>query len=254
LDAIWWRRIGSSPSLPVGTSADVVEVIANDSRAALTGVLLAEFRGRWVSHPFATAEADHKIVQLRAAQGAGLRTPTTLVSQDPVAIRRFCREAPGRVIAKPLKGTQRRRILTEYVTAQTLPEDASLSVSPVIYQHCVEGDCHLRVNCFGRETHAFSVRTTALDWRRDLGVPIEPCEVSGSLTDAIHRMLRTLGLRMGVFDFKVCADSGEAVFLEVNSQGQFLFLQGLCGTDLAGPFAAFLESEAKMGRDMRCVA
>jgi hypothetical protein len=48
---------------------------------------------------------------------------------------------------------------------------------------------------------------------------------------------------MGIFDLKL-SDDGEPVWLEVNPQGQFLFVEGLAGLDLKAAFADFLRAEA----------
>jgi hypothetical protein len=48
---------------------------------------------------------------------------------------------------------------------------------------------------------------------------------------------------MGIFDVKL-TDDGEPVFLEINSQGQFLFVEALTDLPLADHFAAFLVDQA----------
>ncbi|GAB4371235.1 MAG: hypothetical protein Kow00121_12600 [Elainellaceae cyanobacterium] len=47
---------------------------------------------------------------------------------------------------------------------------------------------------------------------------------------------------MGAFDLKL-TDQGEPIFLEVNQQGDFLFIEGLTGLKLADAFAEFLSGE-----------
>jgi hypothetical protein len=54
-----------------------------------------------------------------------------------------------------------------------------------------------------------------------------------------------LNLRMGIFDLKVSDDG--PVWLEVNPQGQFLFLEGITGVDLTTLFAKFLAESAAKG-------
>jgi hypothetical protein len=49
---------------------------------------------------------------------------------------------------------------------------------------------------------------------------------------------------MGIVDVKVTPD-GEPVWLEVNPQGQFLFLQPLVDVDYLEAFARFLLAEAR---------
>lgn len=53
---------------------------------------------------------------------------------------------------------------------------------------------------------------------------------------------RKLGLKMGVYDFKI-DDRGELFWLEINPQGQFLFLEGKGCFPLAEYFTDFLISE-----------
>jgi hypothetical protein len=47
---------------------------------------------------------------------------------------------------------------------------------------------------------------------------------------------------MGVFDVKLRPD-GEPVFLEVNPQGQFLFVEGMSDMPLGEAFAEFVVDE-----------
>ena len=72
---------------------------------------------------------------------------------------------------------------------------------------------------------------------------IRPYPLDSNLEQALRATLRELGLVMGIFDVKL-TDADEPVFLEVNSQGQFLFVEGLCGIPLADQFAAFLVDQA----------
>src|ERR1700712_2421736 len=90
LNAQWYRRTASRQPLPDGVDADYELHVNASIDRVLEGILLNEFQGRWVSHPVATRLAENKLVQLRAAQRAGLRIPSTLVSQDPVLVRSFC--------------------------------------------------------------------------------------------------------------------------------------------------------------------
>jgi len=249
--AVWWRRFFGGPFQVPGAATDVaMDLISGDSRAAIEGLLLEEVRGAWVSHPQATRSAENKLVQLRAARRAGLCVPRTLVSQEPAEIRRFCAELPDRVVIKAVRGTSRAPLLTVPVTADLLASDAALSVCPAIYQERVEGTRHLRVHCFGDEVHAVSIEAAVLDWRADLRIPMSPTTLPDDVKRRLLEVLRILDLRMGIFDLKI-DPAGEAVWLEVNPQGQFVFLQPLAGIDLVTPFADFLRAEAVRGRSGR---
>jgi glutathione synthase/RimK-type ligase-like ATP-grasp enzyme len=246
IDLIWWRRPTRSQALPE-TFADAAtsELITNDCRAALVGSVLADFQGNWVSEPAATSRAEHKLVQLRVAEKVGFRVPRTLVSQDPGEIRQFCTEVGGRMVIKPLRGSMQRMTLTQFVTTETLPPPDSARVCPAMYQEFVPGNRHIRAHCFGEEVLAVLIESDALDWRADLRVPVKPVELPVAAQDRLRAVVSELNLRMGIFDLKLTT-SDELVWLEVNPQGQFLFVQGLCGLDLATAFAGFLREESRV--------
>jgi hypothetical protein len=78
-------------------------------------------------------------------------------------------------------------------------------------------------------------------------VPVAPVELDAVTTGRLGRVLELLGLKMGVVDLKL-DPIGEPVWLELNPQGQFLFVEGLTGLDLTGAFSAFLRGEALAAR------
>jgi glutathione synthase/RimK-type ligase-like ATP-grasp enzyme len=254
LDVIWWRRVNSPLRLPAATTEALhVDLITNDCRAALLGLVENAFGGAWVNDPAATRRAENMLVQLRVAQRAGFRIPQTLVSQDPEQIRRFCAALDNRVVLKAVKGTTKTPVMTTMVTESLLAAAGALRLAPAIYQECIPGTRHLRVSCFGDGVHAALLEAEALDWRGDLNIPFRREHLDADLEARLRAVLRALGLRMGIFDLKLTA-AGEPVWLEVNPQGQFLFVEGLTGLDLTGAFAAFLHAEMETGAARRAVA
>jgi glutathione synthase/RimK-type ligase-like ATP-grasp enzyme len=251
LDLVWWRRIEFPQHLPPHlTDPAHRDLVYNDCNAALLGMLLTEFGGAWISHPTATRVAANKLVQLRAAHRVGLRVPQTLISQDPAAIRRFCARLDGRVVIKPVHGTHLAHLFTQPVTEELLDSEAALQLAPAIYQERIPGSRHLRVQCFGNDVYAAQLESADLDWRGNLDIPWKVVELDADLTERLRAVLRLLDLRMGIFDLKL-TDDGEVVWLEVNPQGQFLFVEGLTGQDLTAAFAAFLRREAVQAAGQR---
>ena len=119
LNAQWYRRTALKQTLPEGADADYELHIIRSTERVLEGILLNACQGRWVSHPIATRLAENKLVQLRAAQHAGLRIPATLVSQDPAHIRRFCAAHPGAII-KPVATPRGIELASTAVVSQEL--------------------------------------------------------------------------------------------------------------------------------------
>jgi len=244
LDVVWLRRFDYPQQLPASLRDKASrDLINNDSQAAMFGLLGTEFSGTWISNPLATVWAENKLIQLRAAIASGLRVPRTLVSQEPRAIRRFCRMLRYQVIVKAVRGSSMRSLYALKVSKEMLAEDGPLRLCPTIYQEYIPGNSHIRAHCFGSRIYSVLIQSEKVDWRANLNIPFTPTRIHATIEQKLQRVLRILGLKMGVFDLKI-DESGIPVWLEINQQGQFLFDEGLSGVSLAAPFAKFLREEA----------
>ncbi len=148
LDVVWWRRMTGEARIPVDLSdSGVRNLVVNDCQAALLGLLLTDFQGTWISPPEATRYASNKLLQLRVAQRVGLRVPRTLVSQDPEAVRQFCRATTSKLIVKPVAGAQDTPVMTGFVSPEILTDEA-IRVCPAMYQEYipVRGTCESPVS------------------------------------------------------------------------------------------------------------
>ncbi|ARV59397.1 hypothetical protein BZZ01_12865 [Nostocales cyanobacterium HT-58-2] len=252
LNLIWWRRPSGvtwkslrRPQLPPDVVDEAaIDVILNDCRASFIGIVLNEFHGVWVNHPEANRQAENKLVQLRAAQQVGLRLPKTLISQDPEIIRQFCASLDNQAIVKTVAGTTKAPLTTTKVNDALLSSERALRLSPAIYQELIPGTRHLRISAFGDNFYAALITCDHLDWRVHLDkVVVEPYQLPIEIEERLRKFMQILNLRMGMFDMKLNLD-GELIWLEVNPQGQFLFIEGLSDVKLADAFADFLYQEA----------
>jgi glutathione synthase/RimK-type ligase-like ATP-grasp enzyme len=248
LDVMWWRRVQREQRLPwsLGDSAQV-DLVNNDCSAALVGTLLTRFHGVWINDPIRAFYSENKLLQLHTADAAGFHVPDTLVSQDPDCIRRFCGGRDGTVV-KAVMGTRKAGLLTRMVTERHLASNNAMRVAPAIYQEYIPGARHVRVQCFGDDVIAVLITTEDLDWRARLDSDFQPWSLPERVRAGVTKVLETLGLRMGIVDLKL-TDQGEYVWLEVNQQGQFLFLEGLTDLPLTSAFCEFLMQEAQRARN-----
>jgi hypothetical protein len=240
---LWWRRARADQEITERSDSNQESsLVNNDCRGALGGILAATFHGQWISPPEATDRAADKVYQLAEARNAGFRVPRTLISQSRDEVIAFVRQV-GRAIVKPVVGARGPSLWTRWMDAPEAIPASSFEVCPAAYQEYIEGCRHVRLNCFGDRMYAAVIETDALDWRPDLRVPISPWPVPADLGQRVDTVLRRLGLRMGVVDLKLTPE-GEPVWLEVNPQGQFLFLEPLTGEPLTEHFADFMLSAA----------
>lgn len=239
VDTIWWRRFKTNQQLDPADLTDAhCSLINNDCIGALVGSIQNTFTGRWISSPRATDYASNKLNQLVAAHRCGLRIPDTVVTQSPSGVREFCRRHGNGVIVKPVAGTPGPLLFTQLVRESHIQAEDSIRACPAIYQEFIPGKRHIRLNCFGSESYASLIETEDLDWRPNLAVPISRWSIPDTLHNDVRNVLDVLGLDMGIIDLKQTPD-GEFVWLEVNPQGQFLFLEGLTKEPLTEHFAKY---------------
>src|SRR5262249_25138425 len=148
----------------------------------------------------------------------------------PQAIREFTQDL-SRCVIKSLTAFRGQFLLTQAVRAEHLSDDVALRVAPAIYQELIPGTVHYRVQVFCETIATVRLRSADLDWRTKLNIPAELCVLPDDCHARLREVLRRLELRMGIFDLKE-TDAGELVWLEVNPQGQFLFLEGMSAAPL----------------------
>jgi len=201
--------------------------------------------------------ARSKAIQLREAQTAGLRIPPTLMSNDPERIREFLGEqARDGAIYKPFFPAQWESgpepedrvalLVTTELTADDLPENDMVRLTPGIFQAKVPKSHELRVTWMGRHAVTAVLRSqaseaTRVDWRAGQGdLPMEAGDLPVEVRRGCQELMERLGLVFGCFDFVVTPE-GEHVFLEVNPMGQFLWKEeGVPELTLLDDFCAFL--------------
>lgn len=238
-DVVWWRR-ARKPYLPKDlTHPSDYKFVARENALfyeSLTNNMAPN--AWWVNTKEAATRANSKLLQLKIASHCGMTIPTTLCSNDPKDIRYFIlkHESDG-VIYKPLCSNfwfEERRVKISYTTKLSfldLPTNKLLQLTPGIFQKEIKKKYELRVTCFGDYIVAAKLNSQAhtagkIDWRAipEGQMNIEPYILPDSLERQIREFMQAMGLVFGSLDFIVSEDH-EYIFLEVNEQGQFLWME-----------------------------
>ncbi|WP_413809158.1 ATP-grasp ribosomal peptide maturase [Streptomyces sp. OE57] len=239
--AVYWRR----PVWPTfeRLDADDARYAAAQVRNGIAGVLHALDGPLWVNHPIRNAAADHKPTQLAVAARLGLTVPATLVTNDPGEVREFI-TAHGQVITKTLRWTPYERDgvgMTSWAEPVTADEvDDGVAVAPHLFQARVDKVADLRVLVVGRRSFAVRIDSDLLDWRKDYSaLSYRVVGLPDRLKRALLACLDHFGLLSGSFDLALDRD-GEPHWLELNSNGQWGWLEEKTGLPMAAAFADLL--------------
>ena len=259
IDAVWMRR-WPKPVFPAGFGESDQRASRAELQAYHGGVL--ELLPRdilWANPLDARRSANYKPRQLAAAVAVGLAIPETIVTDDAAQAKAFAASRPGEVIYKPFYSFFWERAdkeifqsVTTPVTAADFDDPQALIWSPGIFQAFVAKAYELRVSVFGRTCVSAKIfDQDPIDWRtRQSDMKIAPYRLPDAIERKVHALMDALGLVMGMVDF-IVTPAGDYVFLEVNEQGQFLWVEEACPElpllDIAARFLASGEPRFEAG-------
>jgi len=256
--AAWFRR---SRNLHMGrvnaTSEKLADYVSAQSGATLAA-LFESLHTFWVGHPNVLRRADVKALQLAEASKAGLKTPMTLISNDPVRVAAFAQTLRGAECAlKPLHaiGVTDDRGYHLPLTTTIPPGQAldSVALAPSIFQPYVEKESELRCVVIGEKIFAAKIHSqgderTRRDWRgakRSHEIFSLPDHVEAS----IRRLMRAFGINFASIDM-ILTPEGEFVFLELNPNGQWLWLELELGLPLVASMVDLLTTYHSRPREL----
>ncbi len=235
--SVWYRRPGKYEP-PEALLPQEQAWLKMERSHFLRGVW-ANTDALWVSHPGAIDRAALKIRQLQLAVELGFEVPPYRVTNDVEAARRYLEEAEGRVINKVLASPAvfyaelgyAAVMQTHVVTAEDHVHLDAVRHGPTFLQTFVPKVADIRVTVFGEEVFPVAIDCTdfeeaEVDFRAAevFDLPHDVIELPDDLTDACRELVRRLGLQFGAIDLLATPD-GDYVFLEINPNGQWLWLE-----------------------------
>ena len=250
--AVWWRR----PGLPLGPLDGLAAGARRFAEQEWTRFVQGALRlldCHWVSHPDAIRAAGYKLVQLARAADHGLRIPDTYAGASPAALRPLA-AGHGQIVAKvvghgpPIADDSEPayRVPTQRFDAADLPADAAIAAAPAIYQGYVRKRRDVRVTVVGDTLHAATIHSqgtpvTEVDWRRAdaYTLPHARARLPDAVAERCLALTHAFGLRFAAIDLILTPD-GEYVFLELNPNGQWGWIQELTGLPIAESLCAEL--------------
>jgi glutathione synthase/RimK-type ligase-like ATP-grasp enzyme len=240
VSCVWYRRIFSPVLKPAPSSTADADWALREWREATAAAFEAN-GARFLSAPAAQELASMKPYQLRVAHRLGLRVPDTIMTNDAEAARAFVHKHAGRVVHKVVKSPRDRFVGTRSWDSSAEAALESLHLTPTLFQEKIVAPYELRITVVGRRVFAaeFAVGTGITDARRLLDAPYKPHSLPQEVETLLLRLMDELGVQYGTIDMKLRED-GEYVFLELNPQGQFLYVEIKTGLPLTRAVAEYL--------------
>ncbi len=246
--AAWYRR---PQSLFAGAgnflSTQLSDYIRGQSILTLRA-LCESLQTLWVCHPSKLQRADIKALQLAEASRAGLKTPHTLISNQPARAAAFVDQLGETECAIkpliPLGVTNEEGYRLPLTT--TLPKDHpldSVALATNIFQPYIPKAAELRCVVIGKDIFSARIDSqanekTRKDWRKG-DAPLEPFTLPEQVEASILRLMDSFEINFASLDM-ILTPEGEYVFLELNPNGQWLWLELELGLPLVAHMADLL--------------
>ncbi|HLL21045.1 MAG TPA: hypothetical protein VK427_02890, partial [Kofleriaceae bacterium] len=254
VSAIWYRR----PQKPVAHAELPVRAVRGYVELECDMVV----RDMWASldcdwlpaPPWVVQYTEHKTFQLKVAGELGFELPPTLTTNHPSDLIEFYRQHDGRIISKQAAKALQLALgdslirYTELVTTRDIAHARAISYCPMTFQSYVPKRVELRITVVGRrvfaaEIHSQATNHTRIDWRRyDQGrTPHCRHDLPSDIEYRCVRLVERLGLRYGAIDMVLTPD-GRYVFIEINPNGQYLWIEDETGLPISDAICDLLLS------------
>jgi glutathione synthase/RimK-type ligase-like ATP-grasp enzyme len=244
IDAAWFRR----PSLFSYERDDMAERMSleQNARSAFEAIWDAVSSGKWLNSPDAIQRSQRKLHQFAIAQSLGFRLPGVNMTNSWDSVRGMGKDLifklPGNGFLQSNRHDARLMFSTR-LDATKINNIRHTQPFPGMIEPYIAKKREWRVTVVGEEVFPVAIHTSDYakdDWRRHQGTanvefvsePLPDTSIPAKCKELLYR----LGLRYGAFDF-IETPSDEMIFLEVNPNGQYMWLEKTLGLPISDAIA-----------------
>lgn len=252
IDVAWYIRESSDDAEETGSSLEI-RFAKNESRRAFLS-LMSVLDCKWVNRKETIVRvSSNKLYQQQIAQRCGLRTPQTLISNNPESVVTFSAEKNG-LLLKTLGYMKLDALGNDFLYSERFSHEEllgshdAIEVCPVFAQQYVEKRYEYRVMVIGNQVLACRIDSqassmTKTDWRHYDFDNVEHVrvELPNEVQTHLINFMRELELNYGAIDL-IETPEGDYVFLEVNPCGQWGWIEHYADLPISQAVANMLKS------------
>ncbi|SDP21920.1 RimK-like ATP-grasp domain-containing protein [Mucilaginibacter sp. OK268] len=214
----------------------------NEWNKTLTGIYNSLKNVDWLNPWRLAYIAENKYLQMEVATKLGFRIPETLISNEINELKSFV-SLYNPVVLKLMNQdfyktdkNEFKGIYVNKITIEDLEKFGNSNENPIVLQKYIEKSFEVRYTVVGEDHFVCKIESQAssianIDWRR-YDIPHTPhsaIEPPANIKEKVTYFMKELNIEYGALDF-VVDTLNDWYFLEVNSMGQFLWIEDL--TDL----------------------
>ncbi len=240
--SIWYRRpVNAIPHKEIEDS-DSRKFIIQESKETLDGVF-ESLNCFWMSKPSCIRRAENKLLQLTIASHFGLAIPKTIITNIPDSFEAFYRN--NELVNKPIKGGRVENddsvklIYTNVINPGESRKLNLIKFCPTLFQEKISKKVDVRLTIIGQEVFGVAINSqkdekTKIDWRRGIEgkLSYSILQVPDYIREKCFEVMRYFNISFSAMDF-ILTTEGEYIFLELNPNGQWAWIQEITGLPMS---------------------
>ncbi len=256
IKSVWYRRPSSAWIEDEELTESCARFIKNESSVALWS-LYTSLDVFWMNNPLISQRLieHNKLYQQKEASAIKLAIPDTIITNNPDKLLQFCRNHKGMIAVKLLKGAWFVKdgnnvplfVFTQKITEEEIKKRFDeIRLAPVLAQEYIEKEFELRITIvdktiFTCAIHSQNSKHTKIDWRQyDFkNVKHESWQLPVEIEAKLLLLMKKWGLAYGAIDM-ILTPEGKYVFLEINPNGQWFWIEQLTGMPISKAIAETL--------------
>jgi glutathione synthase/RimK-type ligase-like ATP-grasp enzyme len=258
ITCVWPRRV--SVQMTLEQQQDITNgfrLRRSEWNKTLFGLYNYLSKSNWMNHVRDATLADNKYYQFALAKEIGFNYPEFITSNNKDVLKEFLINNPSSVIkfmSQDMYFSDKGELLGLYVnkiTTESLDNFSPDSENPVTLQRYINKKFEVRYTVIAKEHFSCVIDSQQsdkanVDWRR-YDIPNTPhrcIDAPAEIKDKVNALMSLLNLSYGALDF-IVDENNDWWFLEINSAGQWLWIEDLSGMDISGSIANWLISHSR---------
>lgn len=247
IDSVWFRRT-KLPEVKASSDSEKLFLL-NDYKTLLNNIYNLIESDKWLSKPQNVYNAENKLLQLKIAKEIDFIIPETIVTSSKEDLREFLKAHNNQVIIKPIDQGRIdeiegfKNIFTNIISQEHINNLDEYDLTPSIFQEYIEKDYELRITVVGERVFSAKVESqknekTKIDWRKEK-LKFSEYKLPDTISKKCVLLLKALELNFGAIDL-IKTKSGEYIFLEINPNGQWAWIEFDTELEISEAIISFL--------------
>lgn len=253
IETIWVRRPFVEVSLEEENINDPgFKIWRGEWNKTLLGIYNSLKHANWLNPLARSYQVENKYLQMEYAQKVGFNTPSIIISNEKTKLIEFS-EKHGDVVLKLMNQEFYRDydgkfkgLYVNKITKDVLDSFENYDENPIVLQEYINKAYEVRYTIIGKDHHVCKIESQKsnlanIDWRRyDIpNTPHYPMNPPKEIEDKVNNFMELCGIYFGALDF-IVSPNGEWYFLEINTMGQWRWIEDLTDLKISDSIVKFL--------------